>query len=70
MGRNFSVAWLSQSSQPDLRSGIEGALVHNLLAPELQTKHASHRGGVFINDNVKDVTKIPSSPTSKHMLLY
>lgn len=63
MATNFSVAWLCQSSQPDCRSGLEAALVHSHAALALQTKHASH----ILNDgNVKDVTKIPSSPTSKH----
>lgn len=66
MTKNFSVAWLSQSSQPDCRSGLETALVHSPAAPALQTKHPSHTGELLCHQNVKDVTKIPSSPTSKH----
>lgn len=66
MAKNFSVAWLSQSSQPDCRSCSEASLVPNPAAPALQAKHTSHTGGLVSDDNVKDVTKIPSSPTSKH----
>ncbi|XP_034158893.2 ventral expressed homeobox [Pangasianodon hypophthalmus] len=64
MAKNFSVAWLSQSSQPACCSGLQAALVHNPPALALQTKHASHTGGLLSADRVKDVTKTPSSPTN------
>lgn len=66
MAKSFSVAWLSQSSQPNCSPGLEASLAHRSAGPALQTKHASHTGGVLTDDNIKDVTKIPSSPTSKH----
>lgn len=66
MAKNFSVSWLSQSSQPNCRSGLEAAPVHILSAFMLSAKHASHIGSLLSDDNVKDGTKMPSSPTSKH----
>lgn len=66
MAKNFSVAWLSQSSQPDCGSGLEAALVHGPKSPTVQTKHASYIRSLRSDGNVKDVTKMPCSPTSKH----
>lgn len=66
MAKNFSVAWLSQSSQPNCRSGLETALVHRPAAPALPTKHTTHIGSLLTECEDKDVIKIPSSPTSKY----
>lgn len=66
MAKNFSVAWLSQSSQPQCRSDLDVALVHRPVASAVQTKPASLTGCLLSDDKVKDDTKIPSSPTSKH----
>ncbi|KAF5902108.1 homeobox protein vent1-like, partial [Clarias magur] len=64
MAKNFSVAWLSQSSQPQCRSDLEVALVHRPVTPAVHTKPASLTGGLLSDDKVKDDTKIPSSPTN------
>ncbi|GAA6103288.1 ventral expressed homeobox [Tachysurus ichikawai] len=64
MAKNFSVAWLSQSSQPDCGSGLEAALVHGPKSPTVQTKHASYIRSLRSDGNVKDVTKMPCSPTN------
>ncbi|KAI5617392.1 homeobox protein VENTX [Silurus asotus] len=64
MVKNFSVAWLSQSSQPDCSSLLEVAQVHSPAALALQTTLASHTGSLRSDDTVKDVTKIPSSPAN------
>lgn len=68
LAKNFSVAWLSQSSQPDYRSRLQAAVVHSPTTA-LQTKRTAHIGSLLTEDNVKDVTKIPSSPTSKYSSL-
>ncbi|TSK22633.1 Homeobox protein vent1 [Bagarius yarrelli] len=63
MAKNFSVAWLSQSSL-DCESGSMAALVHSPAAPVLQTKNSSQVGNLLSDASFKDVTKIPTSPAN------